>query len=194
MPARGSIDDGAWARWRALAARAGDDDLILGAQILTKRFDGEPAPERLAQATGDAWFQLAIEIAQAKPQALTQFVRPLRAGHPVLGRAEVVAAITSARGAPANAQRLRHCLTARHIDLKLHGVEGPLRGHRLRGRRCRHHHKWTAAGAIRKRRRRKTPGSTRRNASVFLIAIQWPRRGYRLVFASTHEDLRVRAS
>lgn len=62
---RGHVDDPAWASWLALARHAHDDDLILGAMILTRRLDGDPSAEQLAAATGDPWFQLSVELTRA---------------------------------------------------------------------------------------------------------------------------------
>lgn len=59
------VDDRAWASWLALARRAHDDDLILGAMIITRRLDGDPSAEQLAAATGDPWFQLSVELTRA---------------------------------------------------------------------------------------------------------------------------------
>jgi tetratricopeptide (TPR) repeat protein len=61
----GRIDDRAWDSWLALATRAHDDDLILGARILTRRLDGRSSAEQLAAATGDPWFVLGVELKRA---------------------------------------------------------------------------------------------------------------------------------
>jgi hypothetical protein len=61
----GHVDDPAWASWLALARRAHDDDLILGAMIVTRRLDGDPSAEQLAAASGDPWFQLSVELTRA---------------------------------------------------------------------------------------------------------------------------------
>jgi len=56
------LDDRGWASWLSLAARAGDDDLILGARIVTGRLDGAPSAEQLAAATRDPWFELGVAV------------------------------------------------------------------------------------------------------------------------------------
>jgi cellulose synthase operon protein C len=61
-----AIDDNAWASWLAVATRAKADDLILGARIATERLDGNPSAEQLATATGDPWFELAVDLSRAK--------------------------------------------------------------------------------------------------------------------------------
>jgi hypothetical protein len=62
----GAIDDRAWRTWLAAATRAGLDDLILGARIVTGRLDGAPAADQLAAATRDPWFERAVENARAQ--------------------------------------------------------------------------------------------------------------------------------
>ncbi|HEX3482363.1 MAG TPA: CHAT domain-containing protein [Kofleriaceae bacterium] len=62
---RGAIDDRTWTSWLALATRAKADDLILGGRIVTERLDGNPSAERLAAATGDPWFERAVDLLRA---------------------------------------------------------------------------------------------------------------------------------
>lgn len=61
-----AIDDHAWKSWLAVATRARADDLILGARILTGRLDGAVSAEQLAAATGDPWFERAVELARVR--------------------------------------------------------------------------------------------------------------------------------
>ena len=60
------VDARAWASWLALARHARDDDLILGAMVITRRLDGDPSAEQLAAVTGDPWFQLLVGLTRAR--------------------------------------------------------------------------------------------------------------------------------
>jgi cellulose synthase operon protein C len=141
VEAAGRIDDRAWARWLAAAARARLDDLILGARLVTHRLDGTPSADQLAAATRDPWFERAVELAHAQAAlnagrvedgaarlaAIQAHCPPDATSYRCLQLAVALAELGIQRDQPS--ETMRHALNALSLSLRL--GEWPQRGQAL---------------------------------------------------------------